>query len=105
MMSTLEDICLCEFGFRLGDGRTDSNKCPVHDMSHAELLEYAANGWGEAIRLEAQLALLRRAKEGALGIILPALAVATMPGYAYPGFTSLLRGIDAALNGQEAFPP
>jgi len=38
-MSSLEDICLCEFGFRVGDGRTDSNKCPVHDMTHAELLE------------------------------------------------------------------
>ena len=50
-MSTLEDICLCEFGFRLGDGRTDSNKCPVHDMTHSELLEYAANGWREVFAL------------------------------------------------------
>jgi len=63
-MSSLEDICLCEFGFRVGDGRTDSNKCPVHDMTHAELLEYAATGWREVIALGNDLTktrgLLRR---------------------------------------------
>jgi len=38
----LDALCTCEFGFRLGDGRTDSNRCIVHDMTHEELLMVVA---------------------------------------------------------------
>jgi uncharacterized coiled-coil protein SlyX len=59
-MTTLEDICTCEFGPLLGDGRTDSNRCPVHDMTREELVEYAANGWREVAALEARIEELEK---------------------------------------------
>ena len=59
-MTTLEDICTCEFGPLLGDGRTDSNRCPVHDMTREELVEYAANGWREVAALEARIEALEK---------------------------------------------
>ena len=61
-MTTLEDICTCEFGPLLGDGRTDSNRCPVHDMTREELVEYAANGWREVAALEARIEALEKAQ-------------------------------------------
>ena len=42
-MSELEKLCTCEFGFRLGDGRTDTNRCMVHAMCREELLMVIAH--------------------------------------------------------------
>ena len=59
-MTTLEDICTCEIGPLLGDGRPDSKRCTVHDMTREELVEYAANGWREVAALEARVEALER---------------------------------------------
>ena len=71
-MTTLEDICTCEFGPLLGDGRTDSNRCPVHDMTREELVEYAANGWREVAALEARVEELEKVPVITMGDACPA---------------------------------
>ena len=55
-----EEYCICEWG-PLGTGRMDSNKCPVHDMTIEELLEWGCLGWDTAEQLEAEIERLREA--------------------------------------------